>query len=301
MAATELKWTGTTDGDWQNSTNYDPSSADIPTTNDTVIVPKGATVAIDTNLENSTTDLAAFIVEEGCAIAIGTAANPLEIGLSTGAEVLLGGTGEIHVEFAGDATGAIMDVTGAGSDKLFISGYNSEEMCDTLNVKAPTGTVHVGWNPTETAQVDDIVKSGACTLKIGDSVTKTGGGAIDEVRSAAGTTYIESALTLLTQRGGTVYYDEGALATGTIYNGTCFYRSNGTLGAANIYTDGKLDLSKNAGSCTITAVDVHGEGEYDDPNNVAAVGTTIDFNGTASSKANVNFGANRRITTGNVE
>ncbi len=303
MAKATLFWRGTTDGDWTNSTNWDPSTDDIPVTNDTCIIPKGASVAIDTNLEQSAVDLERFIIEDGCGIAIGSAERPLQIGMSSGNTVFdLAGTGQIHIEVAGGSAGAAqINVTAAGTAGLFLASYapsgTAEDMCDTLNIEAPLGSVYVGWNPPEKAEVSDIIKSGACTLYIGQDVVALDASPIEEIRNSAGIIYCKSGVDLITQRGGTHYQDRGGVSTATVYSGTFYFRGSDNLDAANIYTDGKVDFSLNPNTISSTAVELFGEAEWNDPNNVVAVASIFDFNGTDADKVTINFGADRRITT----
>jgi len=289
-------WTGTTDGSFTTATNWSDDTA--PITGDTAIVPKNATVDIDADLTNSTVDLAVFYVEDDCTIDIGTATQPLEIGLAASGVMDLAGTGTISLEVAGDLSTNTITVRACGT--LYLAGNGGEELCDNLYITATSGDIYITWGNAQLAEIDNIYAIGGANLYIGDSVTKTGGGAITSITAAAGTIKCRSAVALVTSRGASYYQEAGAVALMHVYDGTTYYNGSGTLTTGHVYSDGEIDFTGNTYGVTVTTLNVYGSATVNDAYNAVAVGTIINFNGTSADTANVNFGTGRKITTGSI-
>jgi hypothetical protein len=88
-------WTGATSGDYSVAGNWSngvPTSGDV--NGDTAIIPSGVTRSI-TGGDYSAAHLAAFIVQPGCTVSIGTLALPLKIYATT---VRVMGSGAVYLD-----------------------------------------------------------------------------------------------------------------------------------------------------------------------------------------------------------
>lgn len=130
----------------------------------------------------------------------------------------------------------------------------------------------------------DVRCGPGCTL---GTITVRGGTL--EINSAVGTA-------LNVYDGVVTIKGTGAVAQLTIFGGTVYYNTTGTLGGNTvIYEGGRLDFSQDPNAKTVTnAIDVYSADAVNDPDKV--VGTlTIDYNGIEPVPG---CGVHRRITFG---
>ena len=176
-------WTGATSGDYSVAGNWSngvPTSGDV--NGDTAIIPAGATRAI-TGGDYSAAHLAAFVVQPGCTVSIGTLALPLKI-YATAVEVL--GSGPVYLD-----GGNLFTVT--SGCRTLTTGANAT--VTTLN--ALDGSITTCLQPPVT-----INAYGGQTI-VGTPYITTAGVSVFSIFSGA----------------SIVYNSNGTAATGHIYDG----------------------------------------------------------------------------------
>ena len=268
-------WLGTTSGDYQLSTNW---SVDVPGAGSTAVVPQDASVAIDTNLDNNAVDLAAFIVEDGCAINMGDGDSPLIIGMQSTGVIELGGTGSINLQVA-QAASSTSNLVVRDCGDLYLSGYSTEILSDEVNIVGGTGDVYIAWNRPQAARVAEIRMQTGATLRIGPGVLDVAGSTLDEITASKGTVYNRTNVTTVNNLGATFTQEEGTVDGLFARGGTTKYNSGSALATATIY-DGDLDFEDNIHGCTVTTVNKYGTGRILNKNSAAVLSNLYAYSGS---------------------
>lgn len=197
------------------------------------------------------------------------------------------------------------DLGGASGD-VTVNGTGQSSTTPALLLRGVSGTVAINrgsvgiaFYPGETASLD--LKIGYQQSVESDAQVVCGiGCTLGAVEKSGGTLVVRSATTSLVSRGGEATVEEGAHPSLSIFGGTCFYNSTGTLGGApRVGPAGVLDFSRDMRTKTVTnPIDVSGPDPAErvrDPHGVVG-NLRIDCNDAPF----LNLGTNVRITRGAV-
>jgi len=230
-------WTGATSGVFNVAGNWSPSG--VPVSTDSIIYPKGATVAA-TGYNASAILLAAWTKEAGCAIAIGSQAVPMHIDADA---VYYYGTGATYLQV--DNCAAISADQG---DDLYLSGASVTLL--TANI-ARGATLEIANLTSQTFACTTISLSGAGEAILGAGVTMT------TLNSSLATCANSSAATTINHSGGVFTHKAGAVTTVNSSYGTFKLDGTGTVTTLNKYTESLLDCSNGMQIRTITTINAY--------------------------------------------
>jgi len=296
-----LIWTGATDGVFGTATNWLVESTGAvseaaPATDDNIIIPNDANVSQDiVGDDHNDVFIDKFIIEDGCSLNIGTPQEPLRLGAKDAADWTWGGDGEYHIQVAANTAG-VDEIAIQGAGAYHLASYSGERLADDLNITNAAATVYVAWRDSETAVIDTKIVS-AGTLYLGTSVA-TGDPAAITLVLTGGTCVSKCGLAAVTNTGATHTHYAGTITAATMYDGT-LYLVGGELDTAHIYSGGAVDLTKATSALTVSTVNVHGSGAFNDPDSRASAGTIINVYG-ASSAATIDTGETQGFTTGTI-
>lgn len=267
-------WQGT-DGDWDTAGNW--STATIPLTNDTVILPAGNSYSLTTTLNQAAVDLDLLEIDAGYTGQVGASGTPLKIDADL---VKHYGRGTLYYESDGAVTDWFIVNSMSNALAAYLDGDQITkitvqsgfvELAATLGTGAITTTLEVGGSISGT---DVIIhpKSASPSSAIVTTLHQTGG----TVRSTG-------VITTANVSGGMLKQDTYGIATLNVFpGGRVVYNSsedNGILIAANVFEGGILDLSGTAYRKTITTLTLHhGSTLIRDPN-LTTITTENDLGG----------------------
>ncbi len=259
-----LYWISTSSTDPSVGANWSTGSA--PVTGDTVyIVPiQGLSLAAIGAYDHSAVTLAAMYISAGYTGTIGTtsaywqiSSTLLYLGTPIGGSGSAAGSGRIKLNLgtvqstiyvystaavATESTGEPIRIKGThASNKIYMLG---------------SGRVGVATDvPGEVATISEWDVTGNGTLNLGAGCTLTTG------YQTQGTVNIGSAMTTITQTGGTLNTAGTAAITTISVGGTVVSSSSGTITTANLYGTGKLDLSQNPAARTVSTLNHYKGGQ----------------------------------------
>lgn len=285
-----IYWVG---GDSGNENSYNTaanwSGGAVPTTNDTVVIPRDAANNI-TGYDASAVTLTKFIVEEGCSITIGSTTTPLQV---APADFEFNGSGTSVFNFNGTNVNIVAGKTAspsAGLNGLYVKGTG----IDSITVY---GTANVGLAVLsgDTATVDsgaDITVSGSAVLDIGRSVTLTG----TTIKMNGGTCTSRSAIITLDKRAGTFTHYNGNATTVNNWGGIYYDQSNGTITTYNGGTTGQYLRERDLRDKTLTNTNLYGGTTFKDPNKTITFTNAINFVQCSDNDCTTDFGSNIKFT-----
>lgn len=99
---------------------------------------------------------------------------------------------------------------------------------------------------------------------------------------------------------GEVTLKSGAHASITVDGGTVYYRSNGTLTALIVGSDGTIDFTRDQRPRTVSACDIFEGATINDPFRTVTWSAGIDLNRCSPSEVDLNIGTHLRLTPGSV-
>lgn len=224
-----------------------------------------------------------------------------------------GATCTYHFEQGeGSGSGLVRIDAGAGASIFNVYGYGTRlvtgQPCILLTgtnaanvINMPQGDVGVAYFDGETAtlvtvRVGNGTTTGA-TLYLGDGVTLTS----STIDVSGGTVHIDSATAtsdIDIHSGGTVTITgTGAHADIDVQDGTCNYRTTGTLTTLAVRRSGTFDKSGDLRAATITnVVQLYPGATFLDPNKSLTLSAGYKQNGGTNSDYTIDVGTDRTFT-----
>jgi len=260
------QWIGTTDGDWNTAGNW--SASGVPSANDNVYVPDGATVAID-GYDNSGTALSSFEVKAGSTTTFGSIAS----GIVTSLDLDVGGTGDSFFTYRAKSAGyftvenaAVIAILGGPSSSISSGGLHIVGGVDNdaVYVNASGAYIGLGWKPGNVFETDALELSQG-NLYIGPLVVKKDGSTALSPSVSGGTGTCLAPLVTLNLYGGSWVQDNATITTANIY-GRLEVLGTGTITTLNVKAGGTVDLSTGNGTLPVTNTITLGDGAtFNDP------------------------------------
>lgn len=225
----------------------------------------------------------------------GTAATTVNIGDGTGQ-----GSQRIKIDFA-DCDTVTANIYGnssrleTGTPVILLNGTVSTNILNVYRgdvgwsfYEGDTGhlaTIRVGYIDNQAGDAA-VVIGNDCDL--GDATITMSGGVLT-TNSANGT----GSVTIF---GGEFTPRSGAHAAITVDEGTCFYRSTGTLTTLAIGGGGTADFRRDNSGRTVTNASINAGGTYLDPFKTVTLSNGLDFNRCSVADCTVDFGPHVTLT-----
>jgi len=151
---------------------------------------------------------------------------------------------------------------------------------------ATVSTLKLGYYDSQETDADVVCGSG-CTL---GTIIKNGGSLVCDNATAA--------ITAFTQTAGdsTIYGDTNAVTALTIYGGTVYYCTSGTLTTGIVGSAGILDFRRDMRAKTVTNMTAYAGAAIYDPSAVVTWTNGIDLTGAGLEDVTLNIGKHRTWT-----
>lgn len=291
-------WIGTdtgNEGDWATAANW--SGAAVPTDSDDVIF-ENSDQDVTEGFAQSAVTLASLTIKASYTGTIGTDASYLAIG-ATAVNIGQGegdGSPKIKLNTGTVQTALTIYSTATATDDTLGAVQWKGTHADNV-VTVQSGHLGVAMSGGEAATIATL-NVGYTTNQSTDSTVWLGSGCtLTTINQTGGELVAQSNVTTFTQYGGTSSL-EGTmtLGTGTIYGGTCYYRSNGTCTTLVVTGGGVVDYSRNARARTVTNADVYSGATVLDPWKTVTWTNGIDLNYIGLDDVALDIGKNFTLT-----
>lgn len=244
----ETIWTGATDGDWDDNSNWSGNKPDgSGGSHDPVTFPASSSQAVTTGHTNeNAVDCSTILIQPGFDASIGSAGNELYI--STGNLYHYGG-GELHLK-AGDnrVNDVYIDANPASSTTLSASLVGTGTT-DFENINLVRGVVTIGSATTDIARLSVGRRTGASDVSLTNSGTMT----ITSMDMWSGTAVNNGAVTTLLMSGGTLTHLTSAVTTVKQFGGRINWGSTSNVTTLYLY-GGTFDARYNNAEFTISTL-----------------------------------------------
>ena len=267
---------------WSVATNWSGSA--VPANGDDVVLANSA-VSIKYGLDQAAVTLDSLVIEQSFTGQVGLPRTNTDGSgyveyrsqyLAIGATTITIGKGE------GTGSGRIKLDTGSAQTALSVSnaGNAAETGLPAIlwkgthassTVTVSKGSVGVAMFPGETATIATL-RVGYTTNLTGDAQVRCGDGVtLTTVEQAGGLVVASSSITTHSQTGGELIFSDkqdgttAAITTLDVDAGAVRYRATGTLGEANIGSDGVLDFRQDQRPRTVTTCRAYERFEIRDP------------------------------------
>lgn len=259
-------WTGATDGDWSDTTNW--AGGVVPVATDDVIIDNGA-VDIDEGLNQSAVALNSLTIRNGYTGKIGVedadgaSASYLQVGAST---VTIGegdgdGPGLVKIDLGSTTAAAVTihdsrsqttDTTLPKEPPLRLKANNAST---TLNVRG--GKVGLATEGDATATVGTVTVERAGSGARSADVKLTNGVTVTTVTVQGGACVLDAAATTVNVLGGELRTEgSGAITTANVRGGRLVSNSTGTITTLNAY-GGAIDFAASRAARTVTTLNLY--------------------------------------------
>jgi len=240
-------WTGATDGDWSDSTNWSPSG--VPASTDDVYLTADFVVSVTEGLNQSAVTLNSLNVEAGYTGSIGTSSADLQIAAD---DFTFNGTGVAYIDLGSNAVDPVVLETASystGTYGLYLTGTG----IGTLSVI--DGGVSVGRAGTTSTVTEVRAIAGKVSIGSGCTLTTSFNFGAELI--------VESDHTTANQDGGTTQLVKSAtVTTANLDGGEFFVDSECTITTVNLNAGGELRVSAGSDK-TITTLNVDVESVFE--------------------------------------
>ena len=288
-------WDGSTDGDWGTAANW---SDGVPATGDIAIIPSDAMVNI-AGSDETASPFDQLVVEEGCAITLGSATAYLQLSMSgeTACSAELWGEGQTYMDIVEAKAIRVYHAAaspGAGQFGLNLKGLTATNN-PTLDVMCSSGeSVGIAANAGEAGEYASIRVTGG-DVTIG-TVTESDGATAPDVVVSGGDVVTESPMGAVDVLGGVVNHYGGAITTLTIQDATFYQRGVGTITNCIQYAGSTLDASKDLRARTITNHTMGPQSTLVDPQKTITFTNGIDLSRARYGDVTIDRGYHFTIT-----
>lgn len=253
MAATVNTYLGN-NGNFTDATNWTQGSA--PTTNEIVVIPRvGTAITLDTNLDQSAKDFAAFIVQRGSNVTIGASGNPLKCacsGATAPGKIVHEGAKPFYLR--AEHASLDLNIVEVNSDNQVLAMQIDDDATATVDLlRVLKGRVETTSSMTSLAYVEVGRRDnpdGDANLLIDTHTSNV----VTRLIQNSGTVTIKREVTDLVIGGGLCVVDGIEVVTSLwMLGGRCQYDSTGAITLAMI-AGGVLDFTKTWKTKTITTL-----------------------------------------------
>lgn len=238
---------------WNTADNWSPSG--VPAAGDSVNIPASTSYPLAA-YNASGTALAAFSVDPGCQVAIGSISGAIGSYLQINCTSFsFAGSALAFIDLTTSSVNAVVNATASANSNTF-GLYLKGSAIGTVSVSA--GSVGVAVLDGETATVTAARAVGG-NLTTGPGVTLTGGSAL-----GGSLTVMGAAGTLVCNQGTLWVQGTGAVTTLTVNGGSCYPESSGTVTTLTC-NGGATDTTESGVSRTVTNLVLQGGNFSYDP------------------------------------